>query len=225
MSGQQTAVVTVFGEGTVRATPDRLVVSIGVECRASTVGLAYERAGQRVVAITAALRGDGVPDTDIATGVLSVRSDTAWQDGVSRITGYIATTALDLTLPQRPPGSPDTARTDPAEVIAHAVTAGGDDARLGGLRHTFADRERVLIRARDAAWDNALDKARQYARRAARDLGPVLEITENTAAPSGYRPQDPGGVRMVAASAPAAVPVEPGEQEVAATLRVTWQLD
>ncbi|MGW0181530.1 SIMPL domain-containing protein [Nocardia sp. NPDC003345] len=223
MSGRQTATVTVFGEGTVRATPDRLVVSIGVECRASTVGLVYEQAGRRVAAVTAALRGDGVPDTDITTGLLSVRADTAWQDGISRITGYIATTTLDLILPQRPPGAPDTPRTDPAEVIAHAVTAGGDDARLGGLRHTYADRERVLTRARDAAWDNALDKARQYARRAARDLGPVLEITEHTAGPP-YPPRESGGVRMVAASAPA-VPIESGEQEVAATLRVTWQLD
>lgn len=222
MNHPQTGTVTVFGQGTVHAVPDLIVLGIGVECRAGTVGLAYEQAGRRLTAITAALRDDAVPDTDISTGVLSVRSDMAWQDGVSRITGYIATSGLRITLTQ--PGSGAATGPAPADVIAHAVAAGGDDARLGGLQHTFADRTRLLTRARDAAWDDALDKARQYTRRAARDLGPVLEITEDTAAPAPRTPQEPSAVRMVAATGQASIPVEPGELEVSAILRITWQL-
>lgn len=221
MNDPRTGTVTVFGQGTVRAVPDLISVDIGVESRASTVALAYEQAGRRLTAITAALREDRVPDTDIATGLLSVRADTAWQDGVSRITGYIATSGLRITLSRSEPGTPP----GPAEVIAHAVAAGGDDARLGGLQHTFADRTRLLARARDAAWDDALDRARLYARRAARELGPVLEITEDTAAPAPHAAPESGGIRMVAATASASVPVEPGEQEIAAFLRVTWQLE
>lgn len=223
MNPAQAATVTVFGQGTVRAVPDLIVLAIGVECRASTVGLAYEQAGRRVSAIMEALRGDGVAETDITTGVLSVRSDIAWHDGVSRIAGYIAGSGLRVALPQSGPGVPS-ALPAPGEIIAHAVAAGGDDARLGGLQHTFTDHTRWLSRARDAAWDDALDKARQYARRAARELGSVLEITEDTAAPAPRAPQEPGAVRMVASSSPAAVPIESGEQEVSAVLRVTWQL-
>ena len=223
MNQPQTGTVTVFGQGTVRAVPDLIVVGIGVECRASTVGLAYEQAGRRLTAITTTLRDDEVPDTDIATGLLSVRSDVAWQDGVSSITGYIATSGLRITLSGPTSGAAD-AGPGPADVIAHAVAAGGDDARLGGLQHAFTDRTRLLTRARDAAWDDALDRARQYARRAARDLGPVLEITEDTASPAPRAPQEPGGVRMVAATSQPPVPVEQGEQEISAILRVTWQL-
>ncbi|WP_280402279.1 SIMPL domain-containing protein [Nocardia carnea] len=223
MNPAQAGTVTVFGQGTVRAVPDLIVLGIGVECRASTVGLAYDQAGQRLSAITEALRGDGVPATDITTGVLSVRSDIAWHDGISRISGYIATSSLRVVLAQPGPGTRG-ATPAPGELIAHAVTAGGDDARLGGLQHTFTDRTRLLTRARDDAWDDALDKARQYARRAARELGPVLEITEDTAAPAPRVPQEPGAVRMVASSSSAVVPVEPGEQEISAILRVTWQL-
>ncbi|MFI6311806.1 SIMPL domain-containing protein [Nocardia fusca] len=220
MTQPQAGTVTVFGYGTVRAAPDLIVLSIGVECRASTVGLAYDRAGRSVTALTAALREDGVPGTDIGTGMLSVRSDTSWQDGTARVIGYIATSTLTVTLA----ATADSARPAPSDVVAHAVAAGGDDARLGGLWHTFADRERLLERARDAAWDNALDKARQYARRAARELGPVLEITEHTTAPPPAQPTEPGGIRMVAASAPTPVPIESGETEITATLRATWQL-
>ncbi|MGW1742547.1 SIMPL domain-containing protein [Nocardia sp. NPDC001965] len=220
MTQPQAATVTVFGYGSVRATPDRIVLTIGVECRASTVNLAYDRAGRSVTALTAALRDDGVPAADIGTGMLSVRSDTAWQDGTSRVIGYIATSTLTVVLA----AAVDPTRSTPSEIVAHAVAAGGDDARLGGLQHTFADRERLLERARDAAWDNALDKARQYARRAARELGPVLEITEHTTAPPPQQPAEPGGIRLVAASDPAAVPIESGEAEITATLRATWQL-
>ncbi|MEU1980323.1 SIMPL domain-containing protein [Nocardia sp. NPDC019395] len=223
MNHPPTGTVTVFGQGTVRAVPDQLVLGIGVECRASTVGLAYERAGQRTAAITAALRADGVPETHIATGMLSVRSDIAWQDGVSRIAGYLATSALRVTLVHHGAAAAPSA-LDPAEVIAHAVAAGGDDARLGGLQHTFADRDRLLSRARDKAWDDALDKARQYARRAARELGPVLEITEDSSTAAPTRPPEPGGVRMVAARSQENVPVEAGEQEITTALRATWQL-
>ncbi|WP_459547091.1 SIMPL domain-containing protein [Nocardia sp. X0981] len=224
MSRSRPGTVTVFGHGTVRAAPELLVAAIAVECRASTVTLAYQRAGQRMSAVTAALRADGVPGTDIATGMLSVRSDLAWQDGVSRIAGYVATSALTVTLAHLGSAPADTGRPDPAEIIARAVAAGGDDVRLGGLQHTFADRDRLLDRARDTAWDNAVDKARRYARRAARELGPVLEITEDTAAPAPTAPAQSGGVRMVAATSPAPVPIEPGETELAATLRITWQL-
>lgn len=223
MNPSQAATVTVFGQGTVRAVPDLIVLAIGVECRASTVGQAYEQAGRRVSAIMETLREDGVAETDITTGVLSVRSDIAWHDGVSRITGYIAGSGLRVALPQAGPGVRSALRA-PGEIIAHAVAAGGDDARLGGLQHTFTDPTRWLSRARDDAWDDALDKARQYARRAARELGSVLEITEDTATPAPRAPQEPGAVRMVASSSPAAVPVESGEQEVSAVLRVTWQL-
>ncbi|MEV6138504.1 SIMPL domain-containing protein [Nocardia sp. NPDC051990] len=214
--------VTTFGFGSARATPDLMRVTISIETRASKVALAYGQAGERVAAVTDSLRSDGVPGTDIATSGLSVRTDTVWlEGGGSKITGYIATT--DLTVVLRDIG--ETADPGPATIIANCVDAGGDDVRLGGLDLGFADRESLLIRARDAAWDNALAKAEQYADRAQRTLGPVLEITENTTS------APPATPRLMAVSAPlnesyggAPVPVELGESEISATIRATWQL-
>jgi uncharacterized protein YggE len=161
-----------------------------------------------------------------------VRTETTWTENEgTRITGYVATTSLTVNL--RIPADPaaadgatasDHAAADPAAVIARAVEAGGDDVRLGGLNLTVADRADLLIRAREAAWDDALDRARRYAARAERALGPVLEITENASA----TPEPRGDIRFVAArsAAPGApVPVEYGEHEVTADLRATWQLN
>jgi uncharacterized protein YggE len=109
----------------------------------------------------------------------------------------------------------------PGTVIANCVEAGGDDVRLGGLVLTFADQEALLARARDAAWENALAKAEQYAQRA---LGKVVEITENTAsAPPVPRAQSMSA--PMEAYRAAAIPVELGQSEISAGIRITWQLD
>ncbi|RJO72932.1 DUF541 domain-containing protein [Nocardia panacis] len=220
----QAGTVSTFGHGSARATPDLMRVTISVECRAGKVALAYGQAGERIAAVTRALRADGVTPADIATSGLSVRTETVWSEGEgNRITGYVATT--DLTVALREIG--ENAEPGPATVIANCVEAGGDDVRLGGLTLTFADQETLLSQARDAAWDNAKAKATQYAERADRTLGPVLEITENTAAAPLPIPR----ARMMAAPfnsgdfAGASVPVELGEGELTATVRATWQLD
>ncbi|MFG3522128.1 SIMPL domain-containing protein [Nocardia nova] len=223
------ATVTTFGHGVATATPDRMQVSISIETRAEAVAAAYGRAGERTAAVTDALRADGVAASDIATTGLSVRTETTWTENEgTRITGYVATTSLTVNLripsdPAAADAAADPAAADPAAVIARAVEAGGDDVRLGGLNLTVADRADLLIRAREAAWDDALDRARRYAARAERALGPVLEITENASA----APEPRGDIRFVAArsAAPGApVPVEYGEHEVTADLRATWQL-
>ncbi|WP_433733483.1 SIMPL domain-containing protein [Nocardia sp. CA-129566] len=221
-TGTAAGTVTTFGYGSARATPDLMRVTISVEARASKVALAYGQAGARVAAVTDSLRSDGVPGTDIATSGLSVRTETVWvEGGGSKITGYVATT--DLTVVLRDIG--ETADPGPATIIANCVDAGGDDVRLGGLNLGFADQESLLAWARDAAWDNALAKAEQYAGRAQRTLGPVVEITENTASAT------PAAPRLMAVAAPmnegyggAPVPVELGESEISATIRATWQL-
>ncbi|GAA5106887.1 SIMPL domain-containing protein [Nocardia iowensis] len=214
--------VTVFGNGTARATPDLMRVTISVECRASKVALAYSKAGERVAAVTRSLRSDGVAGSDIATSGLSVHTETVWTEGQgNRITGYLASTSLTVAL--RDIG--DDADPGPATIIANAVEAGGDDVRLGGLNLTFADQESLLVEARDAAWQNAVVKAEQYARRAGRSLGAVLEITENTsAAPPPVPRMKAMSVSMDAYGA-APVPVELGESEISAVIRVTWQLN
>ncbi|WP_280233119.1 SIMPL domain-containing protein [Nocardia cyriacigeorgica] len=220
-SSATTGTVTTFGHGTARATPDLMRVTITVESRASKVALAYGRAGERVAAVTESLRSDGVASADIATSGLSVRTETVWvEGGGNKITGYLASTSLTVAL--RDIG--DEADPGPATVIAHCVDAGGDDVRLGGLELTFADQDTLLTAARDAAWDNAKAKAQQYADRAERPLGAVVEITENTSAPAPvHRPRARGATEIAYAAAP--VPVELGESEISADLRVTWQLD
>jgi uncharacterized protein YggE len=216
------ASTTTFGRGVVRAVPDLIRLTLSVESRAGTVAGAYGRAGDRVSAVVAALRTAGVSDADMATSGLSVRTETVYTDnGRNEIVGYLASTGLSVSLREG-------TGTDPAETVAAAVNAGGDDVRLGGLTRGIADPAPLLEQARDAAYDDAKAKAEQYATRAGVRLGAVLQITEDTSAPSSRAydisaEMDSSPMLMARASSP--VPVVPGETEVGASVRVTWALD
>ncbi|MFC6012579.1 SIMPL domain-containing protein [Nocardia lasii] len=211
------ASTTTFGHGVVRAIPDLIRVTLSVESRAETVSAAYGRAGDRVGAVVAALRAAGVRDADMATSGLSVRTETVYTDnGRNQVVGYLASTGLSLSLREG---------TDPAETVAAAVRAGGDDVRLGGLTRTVADPGPLLEQARDAAFDDAKAKAAQYAARAGVSLGPVVQITEDTAPPArAYDISAEMDSPMFTARANSSVPVVPGETEVSADVRVTWTL-
>ncbi|MEV6768673.1 SIMPL domain-containing protein [Nocardia sp. NPDC051030] len=218
-----TGTITTYGSGSASATPDIMRVTVSIETHADTVALAYSRAGERTDSVIQSLRGDNVQPRDISTSGLSVRTNTVWTDNNrEKIIGYVASTSLTVTL--RDLSAKTTDATGPAAIIAHAVDAGGDDVRLGGLTLTVDDEESLLTQARDAAWDHAKSKADQYATRSGRTLGTVLEITENTSDPmpvpriafaAAKRSMDAGG----------SVPVELGESELSATVRVTWQLN
>ncbi|WP_280347468.1 SIMPL domain-containing protein [Nocardia neocaledoniensis] len=215
------ASTTMIGHGTVRAVPDLIRVTLSVESRADTVAAAYGRAGDRVAAVVTALRAAGVSDADMATSGLSVRTETVYTDnGRSEITGYLASSGLSVSLR-------DDTGTDPADTVAAAVAAGGDDVRLGGLTRGIADPEPLLTQARDAAFDDAKAKAEQYATRAGVALGAVVQITEDTATPlpRGYDISAEMGAPMLMAKASSPVPVVPGETEIGAIVRVTWALE
>ncbi|MVU77472.1 DUF541 domain-containing protein [Nocardia sp. ET3-3] len=216
-----------IGSGSASAIPDIMRVSISVETRAETVAAAYARAGEQADAVIGALRVDGVGARDINTSGLTVRAETVWTDGNrEQLVGYVAGTSLTVALRDiaGPDGEAKSEDGGPAVIIAHAVVAGGDDVRLGGLTLTVADEEALMVRARDAAWDHALGKAEQYVFRAGRTLGPVVEITENISGPVP-QPRLAFAAEKMSSAPGRAVPVQLGESEVSTSIRVTWQLN
>jgi len=200
--------VTVTGSGTAEAVPDLLTVSIGVECRRDDVGAAYAAAGRAAAAISAILREHGVPDPDITTSGLNVRADVVWKEGQGQtVAGYVASSILAVRL-RDVPGSSD--------VIAGAVAAGGND---DGLELGFADPAAVTAQAREAAWQDALATARQFASLAGTELGPVVSVTQQPG-PSGPIPM----AKMQRAMATDSVGIEAGQSSVSATVEVVWEL-
>lgn len=203
--------LSVTGTGTAESAPDLLTLSIGVESRRPGVEAAYRDAGAAATAITDALRGHGVKDRDIMGTGLSLRAEVTWQEGQGqRVTGYLATGTLRVRLR-------DLAGS--ASVVADAVRAGADDARLHGIDLGFADPAALESEARKAAWEDALTRAGQFAALAGARLGKVLSVAENPASPPAL---PPAPLQRTAAAQPIAV--EAGSASVTAVVGVVWEL-
>lgn len=203
--------VSVTGSGTAEATPDLLILSVGVECRRPGVDASYHEAARASSAITGVLRQHGVADSDITTTGLNIRAEVSWQEGRGQlISGYLASTMLSVRLR-------DLAAS--AGLLAAAVAAGGDDVRLNGAELGFADPAVVEARAREAAWNDARSRATHFAALAGSRLGKTLSVTQE---PAGAPPVPLAGLQRAVASEPLAV--EAGRASVTAAVGVVWEL-
>ena len=194
--------ITTRGVGTVAGTPDTLTVVLGVQTRAASAADALADNNTRAGGLLDVLRGRGVADKDLRTSGLSI-SPTFDTDG--RITGYEVANEVTATLR-------DIAGA--GALIDAAAQAAGDAARVQQIAFGIDDDARPRAEARADAVRQAVTQARQLADAAEVGLGPILSITEVT----DGRPPVPAA-RMDAA-AQAAVPIEPGTQDVSVSVEV-----
>jgi hypothetical protein len=101
------------------------------------------------------------------------------------------------------------------DLLDAAVEAGAN--QVEGIRFEVTQQTDLLTQAREAAWEDAERKAQQLADLAGGELGDVISINESTTVP---RP-----VRLEVEEARAAVPIQPGQEEIRVDLQVTWALE
>jgi uncharacterized protein YggE len=199
--------ITVTGTGNVSGTPDTLLLSMGVQASAASVGLALQQADSAVTAVTAALRASGVRAADIRTSGLSIQPN--YKSGTSQPDGYGASESIEVTLSHL---------SSAGTQISAAVRAGGNAAVVNGVSLNLQDTSRLLAAARSAAVADARVKAAQYASALGRALGPLVSMTEATAPPV-----IPYGMAMPSAKS-AAVPVSPGSEQLSVTVTAVFAL-
>ncbi|ABM07062.1 SIMPL domain-containing protein [Paenarthrobacter aurescens] len=204
--------ITVTGTASAKAVPDLVTLTLGIETRRDSAAKAYDDAGKAANAVAAAVRGSGISDVDLRTSGLNLRADLVWVEGQGqKVTAYVASTNLQVGI---------RSQADAPGAIAAAVAAGGDDIRINGIEQGFADNSSVTAQAQEAAWQDAVARAEQYASLASARLGQVVSISQE---PLHGAPIPLGG--MVRASFTAeAMPVEAGESSVTASVKVEWEL-
>ena len=202
----------VAATGEVRRTPDVVTVSAGVLTRAPQAETALRENAARMERVRAALRRLGIAPRDIQTGSISLAQDYERRaEGAPQPTAYVASNQLNVRFR-------DIARAGP---IIDALVAEGANSVQGPI---------FGIENRDGASDEArmraLVVARQRAELYARSLGTRVRriVAVSEAGPmQGIVVGEAMAVR--AQSDGAATSIEPGEQVVAATLSVTFELD
>jgi uncharacterized protein YggE len=199
--------ITVSSSGKVSLTPDVARVSVGVTMTKPTVKAARAAAASAMTNIIAALKALGIADADIQTVGLSLYPQYA-SGSSTKIVGYTLGNQIQITV----------RNLDKAdEVVDTAMAKGATD--VNGISFEIADPAKALNDARVAAIAQAQASAQAMATAAHVRLGSVVSITD-TSQPS---PIYYGGM-MRAAAPDAATPIQPGTQDISATVTVVFAI-
>ena len=194
--------------GTVDRAPDMATVGAGVVTQAGTAGAALSANAQRMTATVAALKRAGVADRDIQTASLSLQPQYRYADNQPPVlTGYQASNRVSVRLR-------DLAR---AGAVIDALVAAGAN-QIDGPSFGIDKPEAALDEARTQALATARARAELYAKAAGLHVKRIVRISES-------EPAMPGPIRpMMAMAKRDATPIEAGEQTLAVTLSVTFEL-
>lgn len=198
--------VTVIGNGQVQGTPDTLTADVSIEAVAPDVTAAMNQTNERQQAVINSLTGGGIDAKDIATSGVSLQPQ--YGDN-SVITGYRAVNSIRVTIRKLDSAS---------SALAGIVGAGGNNTRINSVSYSIEDDSNLVNDARSRAFDDARNRAQQYAKLSGLSLGKVISISES---PSGTTPVPqpmPGAMA-------AAVPLQPGQQTVGFAVTVIWELN
>jgi hypothetical protein len=207
--------ISVSGVGQASAQPDIAIIQIGVQTQDEQANVALNENSQRMQAIVSALQNAGVATEDIQTEIIQLQprfdEPRLLQPGASQtqspeLIGYIATNILEVRV---------TNLDQLGQLLDTAVQAGGN--RIEGIRFELENPAEVVNQARQAAWEEARQKAEALANLAGEELNRVLSINESSNVPRPF-------VQERLAADATAVPIQPGTQTVEVAIQVTWSL-
>ena len=204
--GTNSRQVTVVGSGQVQGTPDTLTANVSIEFTAPDVTAAMNQTSESQQAVINALVTAGVDRKDIRT--TQVRLQPQYGPESSAIVGYRASNSIDVKIRNLDSAS---------NTLALIVSTGGDATRINSVNYSIDDDSQLVKDARARAFQDAKDRAQQYAQLSGLTLGKVISISES----AGATPPTPIPLTRAAA---APVPLEPGQQTVSFSVTVVWEL-
>ena len=210
--GQQHPTITVTGTGRASVRPDLADLRLGVTITAPSVESARAATSSTLAAVMARLKATGIEDRDLQTSVVSVspQYDYSREGAPPRLAGYTFSNLVDAVIR-------DIERV--GEAIDAALTAGATNVDRIAFR--AADQSAAEREAREAAVTDARAKAETYAAAAGVSIAGVAAIAES-GAPIPY--PTPIAERMAFAAQDASTPIEPGMNEVTATVTIAYLL-
>jgi uncharacterized protein YggE len=202
--------VTVVGSGEVQGRPDTLNAQVSIEATAPDVTSAMNQTSGRMQAVIDALVGSGIDKNDIATANVTLQPQYSGGDNPT-ITAYQASNSLNVKIRNL---------NNASQTLGLIGTTGGDATRINSVSYAIDDDSQMVKDARTRAFDDAKDRAEQYAQLAGLTLGDVISISES----AGATPPTPTPAPPMPRAAMEAVPLEPGQQTVAFSVTAIWEL-
>jgi uncharacterized protein len=198
----QPGTITASGTGSVTTVPDTATVSFGVVTQAATASQALATNSTAAERMIAAIKGAGIDAKDVRTDIVSLSP--RYSENGEDIVGYTASNSVSARI--RNLGSA-------GAVIDAAVGAGANSVSGPSLERS--DVAGLYREALKNAVADARTKAEALATASGLTLGPVSSVSEGS--------QSPIPLAAPAKDAAGAVPIEPGTQDVTATVTVVFR--
>jgi len=214
---QQNLGLWVSGLGKATATPDIVILTIGVESQQKTVAQAQKDAVDAMTGIMQVLKSSGIADKDIQTSQYNIQQVTKWNDkqDTYEVIGYKVSNLVNAKI--RDIGKAGL-------IIDSAAASGGDLVRVNGISFSVDDPTPFYKIAREKAVLYAMEKAKQMAQLSGVKLGKLLSINESTE----YTPQVRNNYMKFAdeaAMAPSPTPISAGELEFQVNVQMVYSMD
>jgi uncharacterized protein YggE len=209
--------ITVKGEGHVRVEPDEAQLWLRLTRLESSSEKALREVAKRSEALQRELDELEVPAADRSMLGVAVNEETEWRKDRKVHKGFRASTVVRLRL------------TDP-DLISRLITraTAEADAEVDGLRWRVSRENEVRRDACRRAAEDARHRAAAYAEGLGVPLGPVERVVETGARAAPRHRAETMDLAYSRSGAPAAaepeVDVHPGEQEISASVDVTFRL-
>lgn len=214
--------ITIMGEGKMSMRPDTAVFTASVITSAKKISDAQAQNSSRASAIVDFLKARGVADLDIKTIAYNISPQYQYFNSPPCTTFPCP--------PQRPPeiagyeirttAQIKVRALDQADTIIEGVTNAGAN-EVGSLAFRVDDEDAAKAEARAAAIADARVKAGQIAQALDVRLVRIIGYYDNTDVPQPPMYESGGPTMLKAASS--APPIQPGEQEIRASVGVTYE--
>jgi len=215
-SGRQ-GTVTVSGHGIARAQPDAIRMTIALRHIAPTTREAQAQVNGMVGQALEILRAFGVEERNIATAALRFSTEYDWGGPQGRrLLGQRAEQIISFSIEDIGSGNPA------SEIIDRLIGINGIE--LQGMQFGIRDAARLRAEARELAYLDALEKARQFAELSGQRIVRTLSVAEEGAAQQ-RQAMAMDDMRVAAEAAPAAfgaTELPAGELEISARVLVEF---
>ena len=203
--------ITVSASGRITVVPDVARVNLGVTITKPTVKAVREAGAKAMTDIIDAIKGLGIAEADIQTTNLSLNPQ--YGNGTTpKIVGYQISEQVQVTVRDLDKAG---------DVVDAAAAKGATD--VNGISFEFADPVKAQNDARGAAVTAARVSAQAMAAAGNVSLGDVISITDATPV-SPFPYYTLGGIKG-GAIADVATPVQPGTQDLSATVTVIFAIN
>lgn len=160
------ALVTVNGEGKIKAVPDQVGISVSVESKGAKAAEVKKDNDAKVDAVLKYLKKSGIADTDYKT--TRVYLDDQY-DYEKKKHNYVATQTIRLTLKD----------LNKYDVLMEGLVDSGVNS-IGSIAFESSKAETLKTEARKKAVEDARKKALEFTAPLGQKIGPAYSITDNS---------------------------------------------